>query len=1095
MSQIAGDDHLAPWSPGDNLATTGREAGRTHQVPPSSFPALASMSNPESESGALPPGIYELLLNERLQHQLQSAPVGQRLTRPLDPAEAHTALAQSLERLLSRVLSRHSGETRLEWQQRLLERIEALFREVLPVEEHPDLQLVRPWEWLLAVSREPATEVTRPDTPLSRSALLTGTRLDPALGLQLAKELATADRVDILCSFIRWGGVRILLPELRRLCTRAPAGTIALRIITTSYMGNTDPDAVEALLELPATEVRVSYDTRQTRLHAKAYLVQRNTGFGSAYVGSANLSRAAMSEGLEWTTKISQYELPHLWQKLTSTFDSYWLDAEFEPVDRASVPRLVSAIRTERLPAADRPPTWFDLRPFPFQQEILDQLRGERELQGRDRHLVVAATGTGKTMIAAFDYRQWAETRPGPKPALLFVAHRQEILEQALQGFRAVLRDQNFGDLLVGPHRPGQTDHLFCSIQSYISRELWRESADRWQYVVVDEFHHAAAASYRQLLEHQRPAVLLGLTATPERTDGLDVTGLFGGRFSAEIRLPDAINRQLLCPFQYFGVTDSVDLSRLRWERGGYRIEDLDQVYTGNDTRGLQVLEKLGEIVRSVSEMRAVGFCVSVAHADFMARLFRERGVPALSVTGSSDDELRRSARRQLVDREVNVLFTVDLLSEGVDIPEIDTVLMLRPTESLTVFLQQIGRGLRRHPGKEQLTIIDFIGQQRREFRFAERFRALGTLATTSLESEIEQGFPHVPLGCLIQLERVAQQRVLENVRASLRQNRPQIIQQLRQFRAQQGRGPTLDEALSYCQLELDDLLKRGLWSRLLYEAGCTAEPVAPDEDELAKGIRRLALQDDSHQLDAWLQSLSAKEDLVLLGNTVPGSPDEARLAMLQVGLWGEKGLQMSLREAWHRLQNNPGAMGDLREVLERCRRQSQVISPAAGRSGWEPLAVHAHYSRNEILVALGVWPVGESRRRLVNEGVLHVKERRLDVLFVTLRKTEAEYSPTTMYADYALNERLFHWQSQSTTSVDSATGRRYIEHREQGYTPLLFVRECRKLPTGETAPYAFLGPCEYSSHEGNRPISIVWKTEYPIPARLLRDFASQRVG
>jgi superfamily II DNA or RNA helicase len=854
-------------------------------------------------------------------------------------------------------------------------------------------------------------------------------------------------------------------------------------------MGNTDPDAVEALLELPATEVRVSYDTRQTRLHAKAYLVHRETGFGSAYVGSANLSRAALSEGLEWTTKVSQYELPHLWQKLTSTFDSYWLDTDFEPVTAETIPRLVTALRTERLPATERPATFFDLRPFPFQQEILDQLRSERELQGRDRHLVVAATGTGKTMIAAFDYRQWCETQPGPRPPLLFIAHRQEILEQALECFRAVLRDQNFGDLLVGSHRPTQTQHLFCSIQSYVSRELWREPADTWRYIVVDEFHHAAAASYQRLLERHQPRIWLGLTATPERTDGLDVTRLFGGRFSAEIRLPDAINRQLLCPFQYFGVTDGVDLSKLRWERGGYRIEDLDRVYTGNDLRGKLVLDQLRSIVRSMREMRGVGFCVSVGHAEFMARRFNEWGLPALAVTGESPDDDRREARRRLVDREVNLLFTVDLLSEGVDIPEIDTVLLLRPTESLTVFLQQIGRGMRRHPGKEQLTIIDFIGQQRREFRFADRFRALGTSSTTSLETEIEQGFPHVPLGCLIQLQRVAQQRVLDNVRASLRQTTAQVVRQLSQFRSQTGRRPSLHEALVSCGLSLDDLLRRGLWSRLLHDAGCGPVPVAPDEEPLAKGLRRVALQDDPRQLESWIQSLrqASGESLEHL--------DATRRVMLQVGLWGEQGLAMDDETAWSRLRANDSVVRDLLEILELRRGQTQVMSPATDLPGCGPLAVHAHYSRNEVLVALGVWQAGESKRRMVNEGVLHVPDRRLDVLFVTLRKTETEYSPTTMYADYALSENLFHWQSQSTTAVDSATGRRYLTHREQGYTPLLFVREGRKLGTGETAPYAFLGPCEYVSHEGSRPISIVWRTRYPIPARLLRDFASQRVG
>jgi superfamily II DNA or RNA helicase/HKD family nuclease len=1045
------------------------------------------MADPETVRGSLPAGLYELLLSQGLRQRL----IDRGETRPLDPGEAHTALAQSLERLLVRVLARNSGASRLAWQHRLLERIETLLREELPVEEYPDLQLSHPWQWLMAVEGESHQVMARPDTPLSRSALLTGTRLDPALGLQLVKELATADRVDILCSFIRWGGVRILMPELRRLCERSPSGATALRIITTSYMGNTDADAVEALLELPATEVRVSYDTRQTRLHAKAYLIHRETGFGSAYVGSANLSRAALSEGLEWTTKISQYELPHLWQKLTSTFDSYWLDADFEPVTRETVPRLVTALKTERLPAEQRPQTFFDLRPFAFQQEILDQLRSERDLHGRDRHLVVAATGTGKTMIAAFDYRQWCETQPGPRPPLLFVAHRQEILEQALHCFRAVLRDQNFGDLLVGSHRPEQTRHLFCSIQSYVSRELWREPADGWRYIVVDEFHHAAAASYRRLLEHHQPRVWLGLTATPERSDGLDVTRLFGGRFSAEIRLPDAINRQLLCPFQYFGVSDSdeFDLSKLRWERGGYRVEDLDRLYTGNDLRARLVLGQLGEIVRSVGGMRGVGFCVSVAHAEFMARRFNEWGVPALAVTGDTPDEVRRASRQQLVERSVNILFTVDLLSEGVDIPEIDTVLLLRPTESLTVFLQQIGRGLRRHPGKEQLTIIDFIAQQRREFRFADRFRALGTNPTAALETEVEQGFPHVPLGCLIQLQRVAQQRVLDNVRASLRQTTSQVVRQLSRFRAQAGRGPSLEEALVYCGLSLDDLLKRGLWSRLLHEAGCGPGPVAPDEEVLARGLRRVALQDDPRQLQAWLCFLGHD------AGTASEEADALRRVMLQVGLWGEPGLAMDESAAWARLLRNASVVHDLREVLELRRRQTQVLSPATDVPGCGPLAVHAHYSRNEILVALGMWRGGENRRRMVNEGVLHVPDRRLDVFFVTLRKTETEYSPTTMYADYALSERLFHWQSQSTTAVDSKTGRRYVGHREQGWTPLLFVRETRKLPTGATAPYAFLGPCEYVSHEGSRPISIVWRTQYPIPARLLRDFASQRVG
>lgn len=520
---------------------------------------------------------------------------------------------------------------------------------------------------------------------------------------------------------------------------------------------------------------KVSYDTARTRLHAKAYLNHRLTGFGSAYVGSANISQAALSEGLEWTTKISQYELPHLWHKVTGTFESYWHSDEFEVFNADAAPRLRAALSRESQSGgagADGLAT-FDLRPYPFQEEILDVLAAECEVQQKRRQLVVAATGTGKTMIAAFDYRRWAASQ---RPSLLFVAHREELLGQALGWFRAVLRDHNFGDLLVGGSSPAQFEHLFCSIQSYNSRELWRLDPGRYDYVVIDEFHHAAAPSYERLLKHVAPRILLGLTATPERADGATILDWFGGEASAEIRLPDAINRRLLCPFQYFGVADSVDLDALRWQRGGYCPDDLDRVYTGNDVRAGLVLNKVRELLRAPGEARGLGFCVSVAHAQFMARFFNEHGLPSLALSGNSPDDERRAARQRLRSREINFIFAVDLYNEGVDIPELDTVLFLRPTESLTVYLQQLGRGLRLDEGKECLTVLDFIGAQRREFRFASRFRALSTNPTGKLDKEIEAGFPFLPSGCAIRLERVAQQRVLEIVRRTIAIHRPRMV-------------------------------------------------------------------------------------------------------------------------------------------------------------------------------------------------------------------------------------------------------------------------------------------------------------------------------
>lgn len=1046
------------------------------------------MHPPNSDPAPLPPGLYDCLVSLVVDQALAGC-ADPRIcsVARVEPENANRAISQYLEHLVAGAMARFRGGDAAERQRRLADRIIAVLSEEVGLDWSSEYNLADPLRRLLAVFRGGnQSRPEAPDTPLARTALLTGTRIDPSLASQLQKEIVAADRVDILCSFIKWSGLRLMFDELRQLTETPSAHGPRLRVITTSYMGLTDPRAVEALLDLPNTEVRVSYDTQRTRLHAKAYIVRRETGFGSAYVGSANLTQAAMSEGLEWTTKISQYELPHLWSKVVSTFDTYWRDEEFEPFSRDSSPRLRAAVQRERA-SGDAVVADFDLHPYPFQEEILDVLAAEREIQGRKRQLVVAATGTGKTMIAAFDFRRWSGQQRA-RPPVLYIAHREEILKQALGTFRAVLRDHNFGDLLVGTHEPGQTDHLFCSIQSYNSRELWRLAPDRFRYVVVDEFHHAAAPSYRRLIEHARPDVLLGLTATPERSDQLDVFAWFGGEASAEIRLPDAINRRLLCPFQYFGIADCVDLAGLGWQRGGYRVDDLDRVYTGNDVRARLVLDKVHEIVLDPRRARGLGFCVSVAHADFMAGYFNRHGLPSAALSAHTSHDERRSVQDRLRRFDINFIFVVDLYNEGVDIPEVDTVLFLRPTESLTVYLQQLGRGLRQHEGKECLTVLDFVGAQRREFRFAPRLRALSTAPAGKLDQQIEAGFPHLPAGCSIRLERVAQQRILQNVRESLRLQRRRMVADIRELGRNLGRAPTIAEVLEYLDATLDDLLRRGLWSRLLSAAGLMKAAADPDEELLARGIRRLAHHDDPGLIRFWVSHLGSPAQLENLSEL-----DRRRLTMLHVSLWGSDGKGWSLEAGDARLRANPVALGDLESIL-RYRlahthtRASAVLPELAG-----PLAVHAEYTRDEILAGLGHWTT--DKRPDCREGVLHLPHAKVDALFVTLQKTEQEYSPTTMYEDYAISHDLFHWQSQSTTSPESPTGRRYIEHQHLGYSPLLFVRERKRLPSGLAAPYAFLGPAEYQSHEGSRPISIVWKMRYPIPQRLLRPLARQAVG
>jgi superfamily II DNA or RNA helicase len=1037
---------------------------------------------------ALPFGIYEEILTCLRKQQLAGlGDTADARLNDLDAGDSHAALADYLKSVFADALDSVEGDDRLAGQIDLCNRVIQLLRQVNP-DALNDRRVSEQGKKLLAVVPRDGGRATstleRPDTPLAFGCLLTGTRLDPSLVSQIRKELRTADRVDILCSFIKWSGLRIIDEDLQAFVKRPGA---QLRVLTTSYMGATDPKAIEWLSQLPNTQIRVSYDTHRTRLHAKAYMFHRQTRFGAAYVGSANLSHAAMTDGLEWTVKISQHETPHLWQKVTATFETYWNDGEFVAYNLGDKGRLEAAIQQERAGQRDEEnPYIFDLQPYTFQQEILDRLAAERQVQGRSRHLVVAATGTGKTMIAAFDYRNWCrqQGRTGSnRPSLLYVAHREEILKQSLQSFKHVLRDFNFGDLLVGGLQPNGTDHLFVSIQSYNSRRLGLLPADQYEYVVVDEFHHAAADSYQQLLGHVQPKVLLGLTATPERADGLDVTACFDGHITAEIRLPDAINRKLLCPFQYFGVTDAVDLDDVRWKRGGYDIEEIERRYTGNEVRVQLIVDQVRKTLLDVRQARGLGFCVSIAHAKFMAEQFCRHGIPAEALSADSSNDQRQTVQGRLRSREINFIFAVDLYNEGVDIPEVDTVLFLRPTESLTVFLQQLGRGLRLSDEKDCLTVLDFVGRASRSFRFDLRFRSLLLDQGVSVLDQVQHGFSHLPAGCSIQLERKAREYILENVRQAVRQSRQTLVRELKTYAEGLNRPPTLAEFLRFFHLDLDDIYRREIsWSRLCVEAGIRPEFHEPDEEPLTKGFRRFQHIDSADYIRLLLGCMDTSQPLP------PGSAlgEDARrqLLMMHFALWGKDWLPTSVLESVERVRQNPMMCAEMAEMLHYKLDQVQSVSPAADLPFPCPLTLHSQYTRDEILAALGHWTL--QRQPDMREGVLHLPGIHADAFFITLNKTDREFSPTTMYRDYAINDRLFHWQSQSTTSVESPTGQRYIRHREHGHTILLFVREYKKA-NGLASPYSFLGPAEYVSHEGSRPINIIWRLQEPMPAALLR--------
>jgi superfamily II DNA or RNA helicase len=1023
----------------------------------------------------LPPGLYEQLLDETLQQRIAAVPELRAILRQLDDEAAPHSYAQFVAQLLQQALRQLRPDDRLPLLNRLIDLLAAqdgldyLRRRRLLASDTPVLT---------EVTAHPGSSLTRPVTPLNSSALLTGQGGDPPLEHELRTEMASADRVDMLVSFIKWSGLRLLIPAFEQLRQR----DVPVRILSTSYMGASDPAALEWLARQPNVSVRLSYDTAGTRLHAKAYHFWRDSGYSTAYVGSANLSHAAMTQGLEWTVKVTAQDMPQILDRFGAEFAAYWENREFEPFSEAEFGRFRAAIGRYRQPESNAPRFFAEINSRPFQQRILEALQAARE-RGRTRNLVVAATGTGKTVVAALDYRnQFTASRE--RPRLLFVVHRKEILQQALDCFRSVLRDQNFGELLVDGQQPEHWHHVFASVQSLNRQQPWRAlGANHFAHLIVDEAHHGTAASYRPLFEQLQPRNLLGLTATPERMDGSSILADFGNEMTAEIRLPEALADKLLCPFHYFGVADNIDLSgEAFWRNGRYASDALESVFTGDDIRARQrvdlILQALHRYLPELGGVRGVGFCAGVKHAHYMADHFNRAGIAAAVVVGSSPREEREHHLRALRNGEVSFVFTVDVLSEGVDIPEINLVLFLRPTDSLTVFLQQLGRGLRHAPGKECLTVLDFVGQTHRRYRLDTRFAALLTRRRQRIDREIDNDFPNLPPGCNIQLERVARERVLAKVKAVLANLNQFIPETIQTWPQESDRALNFGNFIAATGLSPVEVLRQRSWSEWKARAMQVTPPQDPDIEVLRKALRRIALRSDPDLL-ARLVRGDAK-------NPVEDGRAATALHYLR---WGKPGSALGMNrvaESAARWQANPSIVADAVEIAQW--RLDHPTTPIREIALPFPcfLKLHAEYGSAEIKSALGLATL--SGAGPTGQGVIHAAEQKCYVHLVTFRKDERVFSPTTRYRDYPVSTTRLHWESQSTTSQASPTGQNYLHFRERGYTILFFARLERRVD-GETAPFVYLGPAKaLLSADGDRPIRMVWELQHPMPAGLLEE-------
>lgn len=1039
------------------------------------------------ESDELKEGIYEQLITSLVRKKIQKNNNKYFIKEiPIDPEKAVTILSLYILDLIQRVLRGYSGENKLNKQIELSNKIiQILLHEIKDEVVSEDFietsgkilkAALLPVYMDYPVGEQTIEEIF-PYTGLLSSNLLIGESHGKiTFANELKKEILSSDKIFLLVSFIKWSGLVLIINELKQFCNAGKE----LNIVSTASMGISDTKALKELANLPNTKLKISYNGNE-KLHAKSYIFIRKTGFNTAYVGSSNLSRNAITNGFEWNAKLTSKEVPHLIDKIIKGFSAYWNDEQFTLYDPTiDSERLENAFKSQKT-KDDKPIAFIDVTPKPFQQTILENLKVEREIHHRHKNLVVAATGTGKTYIAAFDFACFLQKNKNAK--LLFIAHRKEIIQQAVFTFRNVIRDGNFGELWFDGIKPEKVNNLFSTIITFNNNiEKLNLPRDYYDFIIIDEVHHIAADSYRSILKKFTPKILLGLTATPERMDGQNILSDFNNTIAAEIRLPEAINEDILAPFNYFGISDNADLRSISWVNGRYQPSELTNIFTNNDSRTALIIDKCKYYLSDYQNVCALGFCVSVEHAKYMAEKFIVAGLKADYLVAERNeyrDELNRKLRKKII----NYLFVVDIFNEGVDIPEIDTVLFLRPTESLTIFLQQLGRGLRKINNKECLTVLDFVGNARAEYNFEEKFRAIIGKTKHSTLEEIEKDFPILPLGCSIIIEKKAKEYILNNIRGYIAKTKNNIVNLIINFQHRFNNELNLKNFCKMNNLTLERIYKSMCWTEFLYNAKIINEIDRTDFDVLTKMVFRKWLICDSYSYLSFVLMLAKNNFNV---TNFESETDKLMINMLYYDFYTEARKYNTINDAIKQIGRNEFIKKEIIEFLEY---RLDIITHMEYEEKLpynQPLMVHSRYTRDQILSAFN-FNTYENKSR-ISEGVAYNKELNTELIFITLEKSEDDYSPTTMYNDYAINDLLFHWQSQNATAETSPKGSSYINHSAINKNILLFLRESKKDEYKRTQGYVFLGRAKYDSHNGSKPMNIIWKLERPLPNNLKRD-------
>ena len=957
--------------------------------------------------------------------------------------------------------------------------------------------------------------------------------------IYLKQELLNCKKFYFIVSFIKYSGIQLLISTLDELEKQGIQG----EIITSVYLNITDSKALRKLLSYKNIKVKI-YNNSSESFHTKAYLFEKEK-YHSVVIGSSNISQSALYSAEEWNVKLTDSSFFNIYGKSLNQFEKLWHSNEAIELTQDFIDEY------EKYKKSVNAQNTFDYRktkieqenefvPNSMQKRVLGKLKETRE-NGNKKGLVISATGTGKTYLAAMDIKQFFEINSNTENKLfeindkksktsnikfLFIAHREELLENAINVFSKILKiDKNEFGRIYGGLKEIDKNIIFASIQSL--RNCYNEfKPSFFDYVIVDEFHHSMSNSYLKTLSYFNPKFLLGLTATPKRMDGKDILSLCDYNVVDEIGIKEALEEDLIVPFHYFGVNDyMINYDNIPYKNGKYNEKILLENLLLN-TRTDYIVEKINKFGFDGDELSAVAFCQNIEHAFFMKEEFLKKGYKSAVITANTSPNERSEILEKFKNKKIEILCVVDILNEGIDIPTINLLLFLRPTMSSTIFIQQIGRGLRKAQNKDFVTIIDFIGNHKKDYLlinyFSNEVDNKDTLFTKKekIINEIKNQFSNIPKSCYVELDRICQNRIIEKIEKINFSSKNILKEMYLDYKVEIGKSE--DEFLQIADFDTNIELFQELCLKMhsFYNAQLQFEdskifkneneknPLNTTEIEFLKYLeKKITLVEpftfliidylatgkeyinNSDLLNKYKEFFDIKgnfEKYYLLNRIFEELMEDE---ILEKTLYGYR-----FSKKYEKLFSN-GKLNEKSTIKSNKKvnksnfinRLKQLIYLGLNefkRNDLDEfneniLISYKEYKRVELQILLdSKVPKGSWRAGYANTDK--------DIcLFATIDKTHI-FQENLKYDNSLFADDIIQWISQPKTSHNSSVGQMFIHHKEKGFKVHIFIRKYAFMNGNKTNPFIYLGNAKYYSSQGDKPMKILWKLDKKIPQKLI---------